>query len=55
MSVDRRRRDPRRHLTRAALRLASGVSVLVAVVAWVVGCGEPQRPVEPEPPVADTI
>ncbi|MCY3809197.1 MAG: Ig-like domain-containing protein [Gemmatimonadetes bacterium] len=37
-----------RHLTRAALRLASGVSVLVAVAVWVVGCSEPQ------PPVADS-
>ena len=28
-----------------ALRLASGVSVLAAVAAWMVGCGEPQPPV----------
>ena len=45
MSVGRRRRGPHRHLTRAALRLASGVSVLIAVAAWVVGCGEPHSPV----------
>ena len=34
-----------RHRTPGALRLALGVSVLVAVAAWVVGCGEPRPPV----------
>ncbi|MCE2399217.1 MAG: Ig-like domain-containing protein [Gemmatimonadetes bacterium] len=34
-----------RHRTSGALRLALSVSVPVAVVAWVVGCGEPRSPV----------
>ena len=31
--------------TRGAVRLAWGVSALVAIAAWAVGCGEPQPPV----------
>ena len=47
MSVGYRHRDAHRHRTSGALRLALGVSVLVAVASWVVGCGED----EPQPPV----
>ncbi|MCY3808759.1 MAG: Ig-like domain-containing protein [Gemmatimonadetes bacterium] len=45
MSVGYRHRDTRRHRVRGALRLASSVSVLAAVGAWVAGCGDPQPPV----------
>ncbi|MCY3942728.1 MAG: hypothetical protein OXG18_03055 [Gemmatimonadetes bacterium] len=45
MSVDSRRRDAHRRRTLGALRLASSVSVAVAVASWVAGCGDPQPPV----------
>ncbi|MCY3943065.1 MAG: Ig-like domain-containing protein, partial [Gemmatimonadetes bacterium] len=45
MSASSRHRDTRCHRVRAALRLALGVSVLAAVAASVVGCGDPQQPV----------
>ncbi|MCY3808709.1 MAG: Ig-like domain-containing protein, partial [Gemmatimonadetes bacterium] len=45
MSASSRHRGARCHRVRAALRLASSVSVLVVVAAWVVGCGDPQPPV----------
>ena len=48
MSVGYRHRDAHRHRTSGALRLALGVSVLVAVAAWLVGCGEDEL----RPPVA---
>ena len=49
MSVDHRHRVTHRRRTRGALRLAFGVSVMPAVAASVVGCGNPQ------PPVAQSI
>ncbi|MCY3942501.1 MAG: hypothetical protein OXG18_01880, partial [Gemmatimonadetes bacterium] len=52
MPVECRHRDTHRHRACPALRLASGGSVLVAVAAWVVGCGEHQSP---QPPVAGSI
>ena len=47
MPVDYCHRDTHRHRARAAFRLASGGAVLVAVAAWVVGCGEPPDPRSP--------
>ena len=49
MSLDYRHRVAQRCRTRSALRLPFSVSVVTAVAAWVVGCGDPQ------PPVAQSI
>ena len=41
--------------TRGAVRLACGVSALVAIAAWAVGCGDPQPPVATTPIPALTV